>query len=129
MTGHISNVDNKWYKYYYGIEALANLRTYQETETERVKTAGKNRVTQKATPFGINIKYRPRKKESYAKEIQDCDQRIREKLDTIESKGEYALIRNEYPLLCEILGKIVEPVPHIGLGSHGISGATHLTLR
>jgi hypothetical protein len=128
MRGDESKVDNKWYRYYYGPEALENLRTHQKTEKERVKTAEKDGVTQKATPFGINIKYRPGTKKNYAKEIQDCDQRIREKLDTIESKEGYALIRNEYPLLSEILGKIVKLFPHIGLGRHGISGATHLTL-
>jgi hypothetical protein len=106
MTGHISKVDNVWYEYYYGVEALANLRTYQKTEIERVKIAGKDGVTQKATPFGITIKYRPRKKESYVKEIQECDRCIREKLDTLESKDGYAQIGNEYTLLGEILMKL-----------------------
>jgi hypothetical protein len=112
MAGHAkAGVDNDWYKYYYGFEALDNLRTYKETEMKRILTVRKNGVTEIATPFGIIPGYQPRKKKSYVRETKEWNECIRKQIDTLISKKEYAQIENKYPLLHGIFMSLVKPVP------------------
>ncbi|MGB7661517.1 MAG: hypothetical protein WBL67_02160 [Nitrososphaeraceae archaeon] len=112
MTGdEETKVNNYWYKYYYGHEALENLLTYARTDEKRRLASGRDGVTKIATPFGINLEYRPRNKKDYEKEIREWDNCIRKKLVTLKSEKEYAQVRNEYPLLHEILLKMMKLSP------------------